>query len=121
MTLHFRSDTHTPIDYTRFVHLYDPAWEWPPRPTAHRNRERTQPGHYFRRACGRSCDASGGSDAKPGRYRLISGFYDAQSGGERLAAFGADGKPLTDNLVVLSDVIIEAGDPALCSDKMANR
>lgn len=112
VTLHFRSDTHSPADFTRFVHLFDPTlgmaaqsdglpqqganptWAW-------------TPGEQIVDRVTLQVAA----DAKPGRYRLVSGFYDAQSGGERVAAFGADGQPLTDNLVILSDVIIEAGDP----------
>jgi hypothetical protein len=114
VTLHFRSDTHSPVDYTRFVHLYDPAlgmaaqsdglpqqganptWAW-------------TPGEQIVDRVTLQVAA----DAKPGRYRLISGFYDAQAAGERVALFGDDGQQLTDNLAILSDVVIEAGDPSV--------
>jgi hypothetical protein len=40
---------------------------------------------------------------EPGRYRLVAGMYDLQTG-ERLPANDGNGRPLPDNTVTLSNV-----------------
>ncbi len=97
------------VDLTRFVHLYDPAqgiagqvdgipqqglnptWAWlPGEEVIDRVVLTVAP------------------DTPPGRYRLVTGFYDAARGGERLGAFEADGEPLPDNLAPLMEIEIHA-------------
>ncbi len=43
-------------------------------------------------------------DARPGRYTLAVGLYDAQNGGARVPAYDAAGNPLPDSRVVLTEL-----------------
>ena len=111
LTVTLRYDVLAPADadLTRFVHLYDPAqgmaaqadgipqqglnptWAW-------------LPGEQV----GDQVVLTVASDAPPGRYRLVTGFYDAMRGGERVGVFGADGASLPDNLAPLMEIEIHA-------------
>ncbi len=109
VTLRYDVLAPTDADLTRFVHLYDPAqgmaaqadgipqqglnptWAW-------------LPGEQV----GDQVVLTVASDAPPGRYRLVTGFYDAMRGGERVGVFGADGASLPDNLAPLMEIEIHA-------------
>ncbi|MEO0565471.1 MAG: hypothetical protein AAF125_25410, partial [Chloroflexota bacterium] len=46
---------------------------------------------------------------KPGRYRLVNGYYDTETA-ERLTAYGADGSPLPGDFLALGEVeVVECG------------
>ncbi len=96
-------------ELTRFVHFYDPAlgmaaqadgppqqglnptWSWVPG-------ERVIDQVVL----------SVAPDAAPGRYRLVTGFYDANRNGERLPVFGPNDEPLPDNLAPLMEIELHA-------------
>ena len=111
LTVTLRYDVLAPAadDLTRFVHLYDPAqgmaaqadgipqqglnptWSWLPG-------EQVVDQVVLTVA----------PDTPPGRYRLVTGFYDAMRGGERVGVIGADGASLPDNLAPLMEIEIHA-------------
>ncbi len=107
VTLAYDALAPSPTNLTRFVHLYaaelgiaaqadgipqqglNPTWSWTPG-------ERIVDQAVLTVA----------PDAAPGRYRLITGFYDADNGGERLPVADADGDPLPDNVATLMELEI---------------
>lgn len=109
VTLQYDVLAPTDADLTRFVHVYDPAqgmaaqadgipqqglnptWAWLPG-------EQVVDQVVLTVA----------PETPPGRYRLVTGFYDATHGGERIGAFGSDGASLPDNLAPLMEIEIHA-------------
>lgn len=102
ITLYFRSDQATDVDYVRFLQLYapgktmaaqqdsppqagnNPTWSWVTGETI----LDTVTLHIA-------------EDAEPGDYRLFTGFYDVQANGVRLAVEDEAGQSLPDGGVVL--------------------
>lgn len=109
VTLYYRSDAATPVDYTRFLHLanaasdmaaqYDspplqggnPTWSW-------------VPGEVIVDRVELQVNAQ----ATPGPYTLYLGFYDPKAGGARIQALGADGKEFLDDRAILTEFEIQA-------------
>lgn len=108
VTLHFESQSPTNRDLIRFVHLYDPdlgmaaqmdsqpgegssnpTWAWVPGET------------IVDRVVLTVSD-----DAAPGKYSLLTGFYD-RSDGTRLPFTDQAGTPLRDGLVRLTEVEVK--------------
>ncbi len=109
VTLYYRSEAATPVDYTRFLHLanaasnmaaqYDsppqqggnPTWSWVPGETI-----------VDQVALQISPQAS------PGSYMLYLGFYDPRANGARMPVRGADGKEFLDDRAILTELQIRA-------------
>jgi hypothetical protein len=45
--------------------------------------------------------------AVPGRYNLAVGLYNAQEGGKCLPLYAADGQPIPDASLILSELSVE--------------
>ncbi len=109
VTLYYRSEAATQVDYTRFLHLenatsgmaaqYDsppqqggnPTWSWAPGEVI-----------VDRVALQVSAQAS------PGPYTLYLGFYDPKTNGVRIQARRADGKEFLDDRAIVTELNIRA-------------
>jgi hypothetical protein len=107
VTLHWESDAATTVAYTRFVHLYhaergmaaqfdsppqngaNPTWAWVPGEVV-----------------ADSVALQVLPEIQPGAYALNVGLYNARAGGERLPVYGPDGEPFTDQVVALTEIVV---------------
>lgn len=108
LTLYYRSQTPTRVNYTRFLHLYDaergmaaqsdglpqaglnPTWSW-------------QPAEVIADSVTLAIAAS----TPPGDYTLYLGFYDPKHDSARLPAYTAAGTPIADDRVPLAQITVQ--------------
>ncbi len=108
VTLYYRSEHTTDVDYTRFLQLYNPAngmaaqQDGPPQagdnPTFS-----WMPGEVIRE----QVELTISRNARPGRYGLFVGFYNPKAQGARLPVVGSDGRHVPENWARLIDLTVE--------------
>ncbi len=107
ITLYYRSEAATGVDYTRFLHVYNAAsgmaaqFDSPPQKGANPTWSWT-PGEVIVDRV----DLQVAAAAKPGQYTVYLGFYDPKTGGARIQARDAEGKPFPDDRVHVTDIEI---------------
>ncbi|NJN82973.1 MAG: hypothetical protein HC802_12300 [Caldilineaceae bacterium] len=108
LTLVYRSAAATPVDYTQFVHLYNPelgmAAQLDAQPRQGGNPtsawvpgERVMDEIVLQIA----------EDAVPGAYRLQMGLYDADRDATRLPVLTSEGQRFVDDVVVLTELHVQ--------------
>ncbi len=107
VTLVYRADGPTDVDYTQFVHLANDEFG-----LAAQVDEQPQSGGNPTSSWVRNevivapVTLTVADDAQPGQYQLRVGLYDAQADGARVAVHGKDGQSLPGNQVVLTELTI---------------
>ena len=107
VTLYYRSETGTTADYTRFVHLHNPAlgmvaqFDSPPQNGV--NPTWTwQPGEVIADSVGLTV----AKDAKPGSYTLYVGFYAPKANNARVPLHDAKGNAVLDDRMPLTELMV---------------
>jgi len=98
VTLFYEAHGPAPVDYTQFLHLYDPALGM----AAQRDQQPLDGGNpttawVAGETIAEPVVLTVAEDAAPGAYRLLFGWYDAQAGFARVPLTDARGEPLADN------------------------
>jgi len=108
VTLFYDAAGPAPLDYTQFLHLYDPALGM----AAQRDQQPLQGGNPTTawvegEIIVEPIALSVAANAAPGVYRLLLGWYDAQANFARIPLADGEGRPLADNQTVLVDLEVQ--------------
>jgi hypothetical protein len=107
VTLFYDAAGPAPLDYTQFLHLYDPALGM----AAQRDQQPLQGGNpttawVAGETIVEPIVLTVAEDAAPGVYRLLLGWYDAQANFARIPLRDGEGAPLADNQTVLVEITL---------------
>ena len=105
VTLYYRANGPAPLDYTQFLHLYDPALGM----AAQRDQQPLNGGNPTTAwVQGEMIEEpivlTAAPEAAPGSYRLLLGWYDSQANFARIPLVDGEGNPLPDNQAMLGDI-----------------
>jgi hypothetical protein len=108
VTLYYQASGPAPLDYTQFLHLYDPALGM----AAQRDQQPLNGGNPTTAwVQGEMIEESIGltvaPEAAPGSYRLLLGWYDAQANFARIPLRDELGNPLANNQAVLGEITVQ--------------
>ncbi len=108
VTLYYRANGPAPLDYTQFLHLYDPALGM----AAQRDQQPLNGGNPTTawvqgEIIEEPIVLTVAPEAAPGSYRLLLGWYDAQANFARIPLVDGEGNPLPDNQAVLEEMTVQ--------------
>jgi hypothetical protein len=108
VTLFYRANGPAPLDYTQFLHLYDPALGM----AAQRDQPPLNGGNPTTawvedEMIAEPIVLSVAENAAPGNYRLLFGWYDAQANFARIPLRDGEGAPIADSQAVLMELQVQ--------------
>jgi hypothetical protein len=108
LTLYYRSTAAADQDYVRFVHLVSPsgspvAQHDGPTQSGLNTISDWRPGETIRDEVVLTIP----TDAQPGRYNLVAGFYPPGDPGHRVSLHRRDGQAVPDAQVVVAEVVVQ--------------
>jgi hypothetical protein len=108
LMLHFRADATTPVDYTRFVQVYDPGlgmaaqFDSPPQ-----NGSNPTWSWLADEIIIDSIQLQVADDAQPGVYPLYIGFYDRAKNGARLPVTDGDATVIAESWYPVTEITVQ--------------
>ena len=108
VTLFYRANGPAPLDYTQFLHLYDPALGM----AAQRDQQPLSGGNPTTawvqgETIAEPIVLTVAPEAASGSYRLLLGWYDAQANFTRIPLSNGEGAPIADNQAMLAEIKVQ--------------